>query len=76
MIKNKYLIPFVTTLLLTGTLSAKEAPREFSLSTLLSGFDTTIELRQALTPKELIKPVSLESNGDFEMPSIFHYLWI
>jgi len=76
MIKNKICIQLLTTLLLTGTLLGKEAPREFSFSTLTSSLDTQLELSESLTKKELIKPVLLDSSCGFDMPLIFQYLWI
>ena len=76
MIKNKICIQLLTILLLTGTLFGKEAPREFSFSTLTSNFDTQLGFSQSLTKKELIKPVLLDSSCDFKMPLIFQYFWI
>ena len=73
---TKIFTQFLIIMLLTETLSAKEAPREFLFSSLLSGFETKIELSQTLTPRELIKPVSIDNSCHFDMPSIFQYLWI
>ena len=71
MIKNKICIQLLTTLLLTGTLFGKEAPREFSFFTPTSNLDTKLELSQTLTKKELIRPVLLDRSCGFDMPLIF-----
>lgn len=62
-------------LLLSGTLFAKEAPRNFSLSAFLDD-SSVIKTVKILTPLELIKPVSITEDCDFDFPSLFHYLWL
>lgn len=76
MIKIKLFKPFFVFLLLTGTLLAKEAPREFAFSSFLSDLESSSPIAFPLTPKELIKPVTIDTNCDFDFPSIFQYLWI